>query len=861
VSNQERYLDSPATQPATSTESNSIATQEAFLFPCSVVQRVCWFLDQMSPGTPAYNIAVRFLLRGPVRIELVGEALREIVRRHEILRTRFVRKDGEPKQLVEQGARFELPLADLRNCPAEFRAGEAEKLAAEEACIGFNLEEGPLFRGRLIQTADEECVLLLTMHHIVSDGWSVGIITEELGAIYEALVQQAPHSLPALPIQYADYACWQEQWVASGELDRQLDYWKQKLHAFEPLNIPTDQPRPAAAINRGEIRSTVLPRSLTDALKEVSDRNGCTLFMTMMAAFVTLMHHEARQSDIAVRTQTAGRANMDLEPLIGWFVNSIILRNSVTGDASFETLLKQVQDTVLQAFDHQDVPFERLIEAIRPAQPLGRRPPFQVNFIFQRDFVKPWQRGGITFTPIPSKATGTFVDLNFFLVERQDGWRASVDVNLDVFRAETGDFLLRNFQTALETIAGNSRIRISEIPFRTRPEIEAKYGTAAGATAAYVAPRTSMEAQVAAIWQQVLGIAPIGVLTNFFDLGGHSLLAVRIVAAIEKEFGRQIKLAQLFVNPTVAAMAQTLEGAEWPRQDVGLIKVQPEGSRPPLFMVGGDHWFRPLSKRLHPDQPLLGLSLQMYEGRETPTPFEEIASDLAAKVISVQPEGPYYLSGWCVDGAVAFEVASHLLAAGHEVGLVVLIDAVNPEYRRAYHSRFAVLDRAFKKTGLLLREASQKRGPEAIEHTWRGLCDLGQRTARRLRFRGGELVQDPVIVQADPDRQEFRRLLHRSERVYTPRPVSCPVLLLRTVVEPLQRPDLGWEKVAPLLETVEIPGDHIGMFREPLVEHLARELSSRLIRAQDASGTGRFHQTENSAHTLSGELLSGKLEV
>jgi len=861
VSNQERYLDSRETQSATSKENTSIATPEAFLFPCSIVQRVCWFLDQMSPGTAAYNIAVRFLLRGPVRPELVGEALREIVRRHEILRTRFVRKDGEPKQLVEQAVRFELPLSDLRNCPAEFRSKEAERLAAEEACIGFNLEDGPLFRGRLIQIADDEYMLLLTMHHIVSDGWSVGIITEELGAIYEALVQQAPGSLPALPIQYADYACWQEQWVASGELDKQLVYWKQKLHAFEPLNIPTDQPRPAAAANRGEIRSIVLPRSLTDTLKDVSDRNGCTLFMTMMAAFVTLLHHEAKQSDIAVRTQTAGRANMDLEPLIGWFVNSIVLRNSVTGDPSFETVLKQVQDAVLQAFEHQDVPFERLIEVIRPAQPLGRRPPFQVNFIFQRDFVKPWQRGGITFTPIPSKATGTFVDLNFFLVERQDGWRASVDVNLDVFCAETGDFFLRNFQTALEAIAGNSRIRISEIPFRTRPGIEAKYRTAAAAIEAYASPRTSTEAQVAAIWERVLGIAPIGVLTNFFDLGGHSLLAVRIVAAIEKEFGRQIKLAQLFVNPTVAAMAQTLEGAEWPRQDIGLIKVQPDGSRPPLFMVGGDHWFRPLSKRLHPDQPLLGLSLQMYEGREAPTSFEEIASDLAAKIITVQPEGPYYLSGWCVDGAVAFEVASHLLAAGHGVGLVVLIDAVNPEYRRAYHSRLAVLDRALKKTGLLLREASRKRGQEAIEHTWRGLCDLGQRTARRLRFRGGELVQDPVIVQADPDRQEFRRLLHRSERVYTPRPIPCPVLLLRTVVEPLQRPDLGWEKVAPLLETVEIPGDHIGMFREPLVEHLACELSSRLIRAQDACGAGRFHHTENSEHTLNDELLRGKLEV
>ena len=664
----------------------------------------------MSPGTPANNIAVRFLLHGPVRHELVREALREIVRRHEVLRTRFVRQDGEPKQLVEQTARFELPLDDLRDRPAEIRAAEAERMAVEEACVGFNLATGPLFRGRLIQTGDEEYTLLLTIHHIVSDGWSVGIISDELGAIYESLATQTPCSLPPLPIQYADYACWQEQWVADGELDKQLEYWKQKLSAFEPLDIPTDTPRPATPINRGEIRSIVLSRRLTDALKEVSDRHGCTLFMTMMSAFVALLRHESRQNDILVRTLTAGRQTMELEPLIGWFVNSIVLRSHVSGDPAFEALLKQVQETVLAAFEHQNVPFERLIEIIRPAQPLGRRPPFQVNFIFQRDFVKPWQRCGITFTPIPSKATGTFVDLNFFLVERKDGWRASVDVNLDVFHPETGEYFLQNFETVLETVAKDSRIPLSQIPLRTRSGIERKPDAAGGAVAEYVAPRNALEARVAAIWERALGIAPIGVYTNFFDLGGHSLLAVRIVTAIEKEFGQQIKLAHLFVNPTVAAMAQILEGVELPKQDVVLIPVQPNGSRPPLFMVGGDHWFRPLARRLSPDQPLLGLSLQAYEGRLTPTPFEEIAAELAAKIITIQPEGPYYLSGWCVDGAVAFAVASHLLAEGRTVGLVVLIDCLNPEYRREYNSRVAVLDRAMRRTRLLLREAKEKSG-------------------------------------------------------------------------------------------------------------------------------------------------------
>jgi thioesterase domain-containing protein len=809
---------------------------ETYLFPCSQVQRVCWFLEQMSPGTAANNIAVRFLLQGPLRPDLLLASLREIVRRHEILRTRFVERDNDPKQLVEKDAQFELPLDDLRRLPAELRVSEQERLAAEEARIPFDVARGPLFRGRLLRTAKEEYVLLLTMHHIVSDGWSVGIVTDELGGIYEALLVGNEPALPELPIQYADYACWQDEWVASGELERKLEYWKTKLDGFPPLQIPTDKPRPAKPAGQGEIRSIVLPRKLTDALKQLSDRQGCTLFVTMLAAFVTLMRHESGQNDVVLRTQTAGRGQVELERLIGWFVNSIVLRTDVSQDPTFLGLLERVRETVLSAFDHQDAPFERLMQVVRPARTSTRQLPFQVNFIFQRDFVKPWQRGGIAMTPIPSKAAGTFVDLNFFLVERGDGWRASVDVDTEVFLPETGDLFLKNFKTVLETAAQNPDLRISRMALQNRPTIELVERDVERALSDYAAPRNEIEAGVAAIWEKALGIAPIGVLTNFFDLGGHSLLAVQILAAIHRQFGRQIKLAELFVDPTVAAMARILDPSVSWKQDIDLIRVQPNGTRPPLFMVGGDHWFRPLSKRLGGDQPLLGLSLQRYEGRSEPTPLEEIAADLTDGILKLQPAGPYFLSGWCVDGVVAFEVARQLMDRGHAVGLVALIDAMNPDYRREFQSRSAGLQREFQRMRLLAHEiASRKIGSERPAHLWRGLRGTAARFARNLFRRDTEIARDPIIVKADSDRQEFRRMLYISESNYKTPVLSCPVLLLRTKVTVFQEPNLGWERVASSLETVEVPGDHIGMFREPQVAHLGAELGSRLEKAQKRS--------------------------
>jgi thioesterase domain-containing protein/acyl carrier protein len=785
---------------------------EDYLFPCSVVQRTCWYLDRISPGTPANNIAVRFRLEGALDVCLLEHALKEVILRHEVLRTRFISEDGEPKQLVEAEAKFSLPLVDLRRLPEEERRSEAERLSSEEARLGFNIESGPLFRGKLIQLADREFMLLLTLHHIVSDGWSIGVLTDEMGQFYEMLAEGTAPKLDPLTLQYADYSCWQQEWMNSGELGQKLSDLKNRLDDFCPISIPTDFERPALPVSKGEIRSAVLPRSLTDQLKTLSDQRGCTLFVTMLSAFGILMAHESSQTDLAIRTQVSGRDQMELESLIGWFVNSIILRIDASGDPSFSDLVERSRRIVLESFEYQQVPFERVMEAIRPKLNNPRQLPFQVNFIFQRDFVRPWERSGIKMTAIPSKSTGTFVDLNFFLVERKDGWRASVDVNTDVFAPETGDALLNKFTKVLEAVAENPQVRLSELvmPSRQRPAVPVGKASAFPREE-HIPGKTHYEIAVIEIWERVLNRRPIGVLSNFFDLGGHSLNAVRMLVELRERFGMEIKLSQLFVDPTPRAMAKVISGEGAPRDDRDIIPVQPNGARPAFFMIGGDHFYRPLAKSLGDNQPFLVVPLERYRTPEMEDSFTvplgkerpRVARDLAALLIKQYGHGPFYLGGWCADGVTAFETARAIEEQGGAVGMVALFDAPNPKYLAEARAL----------------AASTARRMASLRSTLKSAFDDGLMRSGGVIAKGvGEFVT-----------RACRRMFSVYSESYEVVPVSFPVLVLAPPVTALHAPDLGWgQSCKGTLDIVNIPGDHESIFKDPNVKIVGRRLREHL---------------------------------
>ncbi len=441
------------------------ATDELLALPASSVQQRFWVLDQIKPGDPACNVAVRFGLTGILDRNALEAALNEIVQRHEILRANFVMLDGQVMQLVAPARRIGIQFTELTPLREPERAAEADRLASEEAQRPFHLASGPLLRAGLLRLADTEHVLLVTMHHIVSDGWSIGILTGELGAIYEAFHAGLPAPLPELPIQYADYTFWERE--RRNELAGTEDelYWKDKLSNLPQFEVTPDMPRDAAKPAIGNILSRLLPIALTDSFRDLSSRQDCTLFVTMLAALTTLLHRYTGETDIVVGSPVAGRNSIDVEPLIGPFINTLVLRLDASGDPTFVKLLDRVSHVVCEALAHQELPLDRVAELLRLNRGTDRNLLFQINCIYQRDFVKPWEHAGLRMRPIPSKSPGAMHDLNIFLVERNDGWRVSCEYNTALFLESTVSRLLEHFEILLGAILNDPSRPIGEYAF------------------------------------------------------------------------------------------------------------------------------------------------------------------------------------------------------------------------------------------------------------------------------------------------------------------------------------------------------------------------------------------------------------
>ncbi|HEX9924488.1 MAG TPA: condensation domain-containing protein, partial [Anaerolineae bacterium] len=339
--------------------------------PLSFAQQRLWFLDQLAPERPTYNLPNAFHLIGPLNVEALAQSLSEIVRRHEALRTTFEVKDGQPVQIIgpapQSNEAWPISLVDCRHLPETEREDEARRLAAEEARQPFKLAQGPLLRVTLLQLGQTNSILLLTIHHIISDGWSMAIFTRELAGLYEAYTVGQHPALPDPSIQYVDFARWQRQWLQGSRLETQLAYWKQQLGGRLPiLQLSGDHPRPANQSFRGARHSLTLPTALVDALRQISRQHDSTLFMTLLAAFNILLYRYSGQEDLIVGSPIANRNRSEIENLIGFFVNTLALRTDLSGNPTFLELLARVRQMSLEAYAHQDLPFERLVEVLQP---------------------------------------------------------------------------------------------------------------------------------------------------------------------------------------------------------------------------------------------------------------------------------------------------------------------------------------------------------------------------------------------------------------------------------------------------------------------------------------------------------------
>jgi aspartate racemase len=446
-------------------------------FPLSFSQERLWFLDQLDPGSAAYNIHSATRFQGPLAVEVLERCLNEMVLRHESLRTTFKSVDGRAVQVIAPYEPFPLTVLDLSGLDETARLAELERLATAEAQQPFDLSRGPLLRVRLIRLAPQDHVWIENIHHIVSDDWSMKVFTNELAELYKSYVQGKPSPLAELPIQYADFAHWQREWLQGEVLDSQVAYWKKQLGGNLPvLQMPTDHPRPSNQTFRGTQAKFLLPTSFYAALKTLCDREGVTLFMLMLAAFQTLLHRYTNQEDIIVGSPIAGRSQIETEKIIGFFLNTLVLRTDLSGRPTFRELLARVREVCLGAYAHQEIPFEPLLEQLRIKRDLSRTPLFQTMLVLLNTPVStPTSTAdmmGLTFSPVKIDNGTTKFDLSLSLTETGEGIDGVLDFNLDLFDPPTIGRLLGHFKSILETVVRDPAVRLHELPLLSAAEEE-----------------------------------------------------------------------------------------------------------------------------------------------------------------------------------------------------------------------------------------------------------------------------------------------------------------------------------------------------------------------------------------------------
>ena len=437
--------------------------------PLSFAQQRLWFLDQLEPNSSAYNFLSAQRLNGSLDIGALDQSLNEIVRRHEALRTTFSTVGGQPVQKISPSLSLPLTLVDLSHLPDSEREAEVGELSNEEAQRPFDLAHGPLVRATLLRLNDEDHVLLLTIHHIVSDGWSMGVLFRELSVLYEAFSNGNPSPLEELPVQYADFAQWQRNWLQGEVLEIQLGYWKTHLDNNPTLQLLTDRPRPAVQSYRGATQSIALSRELIEALKTLSRQQGVTLFMTLLGAFQSLLYRYTGQDDVVVGSPIAGRNRTEIEGLIGFFVNNLVLRTDFSRNPTFKEILSRVREVALGAYAHQDVPFEKLVEALQPERNLSHSPLFQIMFAVENVPTQLLELSGLAVSPVDIKGGTAKFDLQLSIADEQ-AFKAKVQYNTDLFDALTITRLLGHFQTLLEGIVADPDQRISELPMLSEAE-------------------------------------------------------------------------------------------------------------------------------------------------------------------------------------------------------------------------------------------------------------------------------------------------------------------------------------------------------------------------------------------------------
>ena len=818
-----------------------LAQASPTIYSASLAQQRLWFLQQLQDRSGAYNVHLGLWLRGSLDLNALEASVRELVNRHDSLRTFFRLDRDKLLQIVESESicNFRITITDVTS--AADPIAEAYQLARREVEEPFDLSKAPLFRVRLFRVTPNDHVFLCTMHHIITDAWSVKIFAGELESLYTTFSKGQSPDLPALPIRYGDFAEWQLEWFHTERVQQQLSYWKNKLEGSPALlDLPTDAPRPAEQTFEGAVQSAPISADTIKGIKKAATHCEATSFMVELAAFKVLLHRYVKQSDVVVGIPVAGRNQVETEGLIGFFVNTLVLRDDLSGNPTFADVVAQVRETILGAFSNADVPFEKIVEVLQPERNLGFNPIFQVMFATLQAAVRSHEFGDLTAYPYVVGAETSIFDLSLTLIEDIDQqWWAQIEYNTTLFSQERIRQMLSDYTSLLEGVVASPGARILALPVPSLPPADpsdfvsadvparAKKSTKAPAIAE---PGTSGRRQepldpeqklLVEIWKHVVGISEVGIRDSFFDVGGHSLMAARLVANIHEITGKHIPVSAIFRAPTIEAFAPLLrEEAPVPQPDPLLMKLQEGDDKIPFFAVaapGVDTFgWALLARHLGRDQSLYKVQASgpaVLDRPFTKQELQTLAHEYITALRSVQPHGPYCVGGMCEGALIAQEMILELESQGEQVGC------------------FAIFD-----TWVL--ENSQIRSLWAIDYyrhrlqffrrlLWPERIALMKRFGQRLLFSG---------TQGDSLPTQWGRAYWPGDDFLEPR-FRAPVLLFKRARQPyyyIRDRKMGWgNRSSGGVEICELNCGHEEFLRQPQVGVVGQLLANRLQEMRD----------------------------
>jgi thioesterase domain-containing protein/acyl carrier protein len=664
--------------------------------PLSLAQQRLWFIEELEPNNATYNVVSAARICGPLNVTALQHALLDVARRHETLRSRLPTRHREPFVIIDD----DVPPIFVREVPGEtIAARDANALAIldEESNRPIALATGPLFRPIILRIDPNDHLLASIIHHAVCDEWSLRNLHREIDLAYRAHSEGADAELPALPVQYADFSVWQREKVAAGAYSEQRSYWKAALAgAPTEFTLTFDHvpqtPRAAAHHYRWMVDPEVAL-----GCDRLGRLQGATPFMTSLAAFAVLLYVRTGAEDIVIGTPVAGRPRPELQRLIGFFANTIVLRLRVSAEVTFRELLAQVRSCVLEGIAHQDVPYEQVVEAINPARSLDRLPLFQLLFSHRDSVGLPLTDPALKVSGVRPRREYAKCDLWLSIVDEEDGRWASFTYDVRLYKESTIASVALELDAIFARVIATPDVALSALPMKVsiaaRPTKKVPHSIAfARRPESRPMGRSGKSAgdefipSLLSVWERVFASEHIGIDDDFFELGGHSLLALKLFAEMDSEFGIALPLAAIFEAPSVRKLAQHLSvHEETTRHSSSLRLINPGGNLPPLFVVpgvgGNVVGFADLARAFGADRPVIGLEARGLDGGYTPmSQLETIAAHFVSEVRNYQPSGPCFLFGACIGGVIAFEMAHQMRCAGEGPALLVLLD---PSFRGA----------------------------------------------------------------------------------------------------------------------------------------------------------------------------------